>query len=120
MFQEDYVLRQIEMIVMILARLLYGKNVSEYTIQDETAWTASDELYMRLYQMLEEGKINEAENLLYEEMDTGNMQDLKVALGFYSKLKGYDDAFLEAHDYSREEIKEGLENIAEQFGINLE
>ena len=36
---------------------------------------------------------------------------------FYQHLDEFDDDFLEEHDYSREEILEGLESLAEAYGL---
>ena len=40
----------------------------------------SDQLYIELIRMLDEGKINEAENRLYEELDPARLPMLELAL----------------------------------------
>ena len=45
---------------------------------------------------------------------------LELALAFYSRLNQFDDAYLEAHNYSRQEIEEGLHAATKLFGIQLE
>lgn len=45
---------------------------------------------------------------------------LELALAFYSRLNQFDDAYLEAHNYSRQEIEEGLHAVTKLFGIQLE
>ena len=62
--------------------------------------------------MADSGQINEAENLLYEALDTSSLTDIETALIFYQHLSGFSISFLEKHNYSPEEIKLGLENIA--------
>lgn len=108
MFQQDWILRQIEMIGVILARLLFGKDKPDYEIVEKEKLSDSDQLYIELIRMLDEGKINEAENRLYEELDPARLPMLELALAFYSRLNQFDDAYLEAHNYSRQEIEEGL------------
>lgn len=70
--------------------------------------------------MLDEGKVNEAENRLYEELDPARLPMLELALAFYSRLNQFDDAYLEAHNYSRQEIEEGLHAVTKLFGIQME
>ena len=92
MFQQDWILRQIEMIGVILARLLFGKDKPDYEIVEKEKLSDSDQLYIELIRMLDEGKINEAENRLYEELDPARLPMLELALAFYSRLNQFDDA----------------------------
>ena len=36
---------------------------------------------------------------------------------FYSYLNDLDDDFLEDHDYSRQEVKDGLADMIRRFGL---
>ena len=45
-----------------------------------------------------------------------DMERLKLALLFYGHLNTYSDAFLEKADFSREEIRAGIENTLELYG----
>ena len=40
-----------------------------------------------------------------------------MAADFYQHIAEYSDEFLEEHNYSRDEILEGLESIAREYGI---
>ena len=40
-----------------------------------------------------------------------------MGLNFYERLNDLPDAVLEANDFSREEVYEGLEDLLETFGI---
>ena len=119
MFQQDWILRQIEMIGIVLARLLFGKDKPDYEIVEKEKLSDSDQLYIVLNRMLDEGKINEAENRLYEELDSSRLHMLELALAFYSRLNQFDDAYLEAHNYSRQEIEEGLQSVTKFIGIQF-
>ena len=66
-----------------------------------------------------EAKINEAENWLYEEVGQLGLPGLRVAIDFYLQLNERDDAYLEAHNFTRAEIEDGLKNIAQQYGVVL-
>lgn len=76
------------------------------------------EALLRLRGMADEGKINEAENRLFETADYGDLSELKLALLFYSYLNNMTDECLEEHDFSREEIERGLADIAQKYGLD--
>ena len=64
------------------------------------------------------GELNAAENLLFEELDFSDPGTLPIALAFYEHLNRFTDQELEARDYSREEIFEGVKDCAEQYGVD--
>ena len=45
------------------------------------------------------------------------MDSLEIALLFYSYLNDKTDEFLEANDFSRDEIRMGMEHVAGLFGL---
>ncbi|QNM02490.1 DUF6483 family protein [Simiaoa sunii] len=71
-----------------------------------------------LIDMVDAGEINEAENRLYDLISATDMNSLEVAILFYSYLNDKTDDFLEANDFSRDEIKLGMENVADNFSLN--
>ena len=71
-----------------------------------------------LLDMVDAGKINEAENKLYDLISATDINSLEVALLFYSYLNDKADDFLEENDFSRDEIKLGIENVADRFGLS--
>jgi len=118
MITEDYVMRQIDMAVRLIARLVFKKDTAEYKIVHDVI-SDCDILYVELMKFLESGKINEAENLIFERADINDLRFLEVAIAFYDELNKYDDAFLEESGYSREELKEGLDSMCELFGVSI-
>lgn len=58
------------------------------------------------------------ENRLYDLITVNDMNGLELALLFYSYLNDKTDNFLEAHDFSRLEIKSGLEHVTELLGLS--
>ena len=66
--------------------------------------------------MVDQGKINEAENILLENLDHENPEELAAAVLFYEYVSEKGREFLEAHDYSLEEAAEGMKQIAEYAG----
>jgi len=119
MFEQDYVMRMIKELIRIIAIVFFHKDYVVYELPKEGEFSKTDYLYKELLSLIEQGKINEAENLLFEELDINNKQYLELALDFYERLNNLDDEFLEKNDFSREEIEEGLRSIAKEFGIPL-
>ena len=119
MFQEDWAMRQIRYAIQFIARLLFNRDVVSYEIRDIYNQTETDMLYIHLNTMIDEGRINEAENMLFEMLDNNDTNNLILALDFYSRLNDMSDEELEAREFSREEIESGLDDIKAQFGISL-
>ena len=61
---------------------------------------------------------NEAENRLYDLTSNTDVNSLEIALLFYSYLNDKTDDFLEVNNFSRDEIKLDLENVADSFGLS--
>jgi len=118
-FQQDWIMRQIEMISQFLARLLYGTDSVNYEEYLDEEHLASDALFRALNSLTQQGKISEAENLLFEQMNPASQDDLQVALDFYERLNDCSDEELEAGDFSREEVEEGLRDVIHSFGVEL-
>jgi hypothetical protein len=69
--------------------------------------------------LITDSKINEAEDLLFESIDTFDSNYLLLALDFYARLNEYDDDDLKQCNFSREEIDDGLMEVKKLFGLNL-
>ena len=67
-FEQDYIMRQIKNLAGALAKLLFHKQSPTYTVTSEEHRTDADKLYLELGNLLDEGRVNEAENLLFERM----------------------------------------------------
>ena len=118
-YEKDWFMMQIKMMVQLVTKLFLGKDTDPYKIADEEHLSEADMLYRDLKALTAEGKINEAENLLFESIVPNQEDFLTVALDFYASLNLLSDEELEAHDFSREEIKSGLEDAIEACGYNL-
>lgn len=117
MFENDYMVRQIEDIAKALGKVLFEKQsgaeelFSEAGVLSETSF-----LSYRLNRLIGEWKINEAENILFDALNENPTPDiLKVALDFYATLEKRSDDELKAADFSREEILEGLQSVKKAF-----
>ena len=114
MVKQDYLMRLIHEIVRTIIKLIF--NIDEKTVDIEQELKETSDLYGKLVRLADAGKINEAENLLYEQLENGQVEDLKAALGFYDHLNDYTEEFLDKADFSREEIKSGLVSVLRMYG----
>ena len=115
-FEQDYVMRFIKEMVRAILKLLFNIDTESPTV-DLLENREEKEALENLLDMVDTGKINEAENKLYDLTGDTDGNSLKIALLFYSYLNDKTDDFLETNDFSREEIKSGLENVADRFGL---
>lgn len=117
MFEQDYVMRLIKEMVRAILKLLFNIDAESPTVE-LLENKEEKETLENLLDMIDDGKINEAENSLYDLTSDTDMNSLEIALLFYSYLNDKTDDFLEENDFSRDEIKLGLENVADRFGLS--
>lgn len=110
-------MRLVHEISRVLAKILF--NIDSETVSEElvSRIEETDELE-KLLNMVDNGQINEAENKLYGLLNVGATHCIETAILFYSYLNEKSDEFLNENDYSREEIKEGIEDVAERVGLS--
>ena len=120
MLQDDYILRQIREMVRAVMKMLFQVDAPELTpeiLEDKE----TKETLEGLVALMEEGRIDEAENRLYDLTSGEGDEDrhnLEAGLLFYYILNGKDDDFLEEHDFSREEIMTGIQDLADRYGLS--
>lgn len=119
-FQKDYLMRQIEDMVRFIAKVLFGKDLFKYEIIDEANLTQTDMLYANLTALVSQRKLCEAEDLLYESIESGNADHARIALDFYDTINALSDDELESSNFSREEIKDGLKQITAILGVEID
>ncbi len=113
MFREDYIMNQIELLTRNLAKVIFHKEIPTVEIINENGLISGEGLlFHRLNILVEQGNINEAENLIFEELKDNNSNELlQVALRFYEQLNKLSDERLLLCDFSREEILDGITAI---------
>lgn len=119
MFSTDWIIRQVETLCQILAKMVFHKELPNYAFPEKGELSEKDELYLTLHGLLEKGKINEAEDLLFESLAPEDLGYLELALDFYTVLNHWSDEQLENRGFSREEIEEGLKDAAKLYEITL-
>lgn len=116
MFIHDYIMRLIHEMVRALLKTLFNIDTEALTSE-----MVEDSQYKKIYEdltmMIDDGKINEAENILYSVSDENDKESLKIVLMFYSYLNDKSDEFLTEHNFSREEIVQDIQALLDKYGL---
>ncbi len=112
-YENDLVARQIEALVQIASKILFGSNCVSY----EKKGDVTDELYDRINSLIEERQFGECEDLIYDNFDLSNDDYLILAIDYYHRLNAYDDDTLEESDFDRDEVRDGLMDFMRKCGI---
>jgi hypothetical protein len=113
MYTNDYIVRMIEDMSAFLAHVIFQKEAAAIEIVDEQGnISESGLLQLQLLSMIGEGRLNEAENRLFEKIAAApDPAYLPVARDFYTQLETLSDEVLIDAGFSRDEIREGREDI---------
>lgn len=118
-YEQDWLCKQIQMLVRFVAKVVFGKDTSEATRLVEESTEGTNILYRDIKELLLKGEICQAENLLFDNLDVNNKSNLAVAVEFYSMLNELSDEELEKHFFSRSEIRDGLKNVMQIYGLSF-
>ena len=99
MLTEDWMMRQVDALARSIAYLVFQKESTGYVPAGAAEDAALDELHRRLLEKVNAGDIGGAEDLLFAESDP---DDRREAAGF-----------------GRDELEEGLRDMAGRFGVSL-
>ena len=115
MLKDDYLTRMTSSAVNTLLRLIFNIDLGK---NEENAFTEEDmkARYQALAKLADSGEINEAENRLLDGLNPQDREHYKMSLMFYYYLNEKDSKFLEAHDFSSEEINDGLRYVSRIYG----
>ena len=61
--KEDFIIRQIQSAARALAKLFFNSETVSYTIKDESNYTQSDLIYLKIKELMEQHKYLEAQTL---------------------------------------------------------
>lgn len=118
MLKVGFIEQQIQIVADSLGKTLFGSERLVHEMTDPYRNEAANELHRRLENLLADGKINEAENLLFEAVQNDEHVDhdyLRVALDFYLKLDSFSDRDLTVYHFSRGEVMDGWAEITKFF-----
>lgn len=114
--EKDYIIRMIKEMARVLFSLMLGKQYTQVELPQENKFSVSGMGLGDLKEMVDRGQINEAENILLENLDYENKEEVAAAILFYEYVSQKDESFLKAYDYSLEEAFDGLKQVAESSG----
>lgn len=114
--EKDYIMRMIKEMVQVLFSLVFGKKYVSVELEDENKYEVSGNTLKYFFDMIDQRDINEAENLLLEDLDYTNKEEVMAAAFFYQHLSQKDDDFLRRNDYTKEEVLFGFKQLLEKSG----
>ena len=114
--EKDYIMRMIKEMVQVLFSLVFGKKYVSVELEDVNKYEVSGNTLKYFFDMIDQGDINEAENLLLEDLDYINKEEVMAAAFFYQYLSQKDDDFLRRNDYTKEEVLFGFKQLLEKSG----
>lgn len=109
MYENDYLTQQIERICKVLSKMFIKKEVDK---EDSS-------LLNNLKHMIEVGNVNEAEDLLFENVEADDIgYCIEAAIYFYSELNKLDNDTLKKYNFSKDEILDGLNEIQQKYNFD--
>lgn len=114
--EKDYIMRAIKEMVRVLFSFMFEKNNSGEIVELDSEYEVSGMKLSALLEMIDKGEINEAENLLLEDIDYSEKEDVKAAALFYEYLSEKDEEFLTEHDFTKKEVLDGIKRLIKQAG----
>ncbi|APF27341.1 hypothetical protein NPD7_2150 [Clostridium sporogenes] len=119
MFEDEYIIRLIKTGVKAAIALFAGKDAikSDIDIENYNMTISGDELLeFMIKKYISEGKINEAENILFEVIESQKTKkNLETALSFYKELSKWHEARLLNCNFSKLEIEQGLKDVRKLY-----
>lgn len=121
MLAKGFIEQQIEIVAAAIGDMI-NKQRLVHEMTDPYRNEGANELEKRLLDLLADGKINEAENLLFQAVEKDQNVDhdyLRVALDFYLKVEELTDDELASSDFSRAEVLDGWAEITKLLSQEL-
>ena len=116
--EKDYIMRMIKEMVRILFSLIYGKKYVSVELEKENKYEVSGKNLKSFLDMIDSGQINEAENILLDNIDYANNDEVMAAALFYQYLNEKDSEFLINNNYTKEEVLSGFKQLLVQSEYN--
>lgn len=116
MFEQDYIMRQIQQIIQILMKIIFKIDTPSpetFLIKEIGKREQADDMLRNI----DSGNIAEAEQMLFTTTQNRTLDDLLVALVFYSHLNEKEDDFFETNNYSRSYVENSLKRLLSEYGL---
>lgn len=102
--------------VRVLFSLMFGKKYVSVELEKENKYEVSGKNLKDFLDMIDSGKINEAENILLDSIDYTDRNEVMAAALFYQYLSEKDSEFLKNNNYTKEEVMSGFKQLLMQSG----
>ena len=114
--EKDYLMSIMKEAISVLFSFLLGKTYVSVELERENHYQVSGRDLNGLLEMIDQGQINEAENILLGRLDYRNQHEVAAATLFYQYLSEKEESFLKQHNYSYEEVLDGLKQLIKKSG----
>ncbi|MDD3797129.1 MAG: DUF6483 family protein [Lachnospiraceae bacterium] len=114
--EKDYIMRIIKEMVRVLISLALGRKYVQVELPKENKYDISGDKMSKWKALIDSGNVNEAENMLLDNLDYSDKEDLAEAVFFYEYASEKGSDFLEKCNYSEGEVLEGLKQLALHCG----
>ena len=114
--EKDYIMRMIKEMVRVLFSLMFGKKYVSVELEKENKYEVSGKNLKDFLDMIDSGKINEAENILLDSIDYTDRNEVMAAALFYQYRSEKDSEFLKNNNYTKEEVMSGFKQLLMQSG----
>ena len=84
--EKDYIMRIIKEMVRVLFSLMLGKQYKSVELPEENKYEVSGKALEEFKKMVDQGFVNEAENMLLENIDYTQKEEILAALLFYQYI----------------------------------
>ena len=114
--EKDYMMRMIREISRVLFSIIFGKRYTQVELEIRNKYETAGTPQNALKDLVDRGQIDKAENMLLEDIDYSKKEDVASAVAFYQYLGEKPDDFLEQHNFSRQEVLDGLNSLVDNSG----
>ena len=114
--EKDYVMRMIKEAARVMFSVLLGKKYTQVELEQEGKFEVSGRGVDSYKELIDRGEINEAENLLLDELDYTSQEEVAAAVLIYQYMGEKGEEFLRMQQYSQEEVLDGLEQLGKKAG----
>ncbi len=116
--EKDYIMRMIKEISRVVFSLMIGKQYVQVELEEQSKYQVAGKDPQEYKRMVDHGEINEAENLLLDNINYSNKEEVVAAVLFYEYVGAQTDDFLTSHNYSKEEALDGMKQLAKEVGYD--
>ena len=114
--EKDYIMRMIKEISRVVFWLMIGKQYVQVELEEQSKYQVAGKDPQEYKRIVDHGEINEAENLLLDNINYSNKEEVVAAVLFYEYVGAQTDDFLTSHNYSKEEALDGMKQLAKEVG----